>query len=1318
MARIFISYSTSDPEPAAKIKVWLEDHGFEAPFIDVEIAPGADWERDLYHQLERSLGVVLMVTPNWLASKWCFAEFTQARALGKPIFPIIETAAEGPLIAPEIQHLNLIRDREGGLERLLGELERIRLDTQGGFPFPPGRSPFPGLRSFDEDDAAIYFGRDEEIRRLRELLRARRSQGGSQLVLILGSSGSGKSSLMRAGILPRIKREPDQWILVGPFRPLDRPVEQLAISLTTALDRSKSFDEVRALLDAEDRQGIDILARDLRLHVGQPNAFVLIAIDQGEELFSLANAEERRLFLTILTQIGAGNQPALALMTYRSDFLGLLQSDSALKSDFHDFKVNPLPPARIPEIIRGPAKVADLEVDDRLVLRATQDASDKAALPLLAFALSELYERHGTTDKLILDQYLALGDAARGLNPLENAVRETADRTIDKDALSQGELIALRDAFIPALVRVDANGEYVRKSASWSELPPAAAPLLERLLGARLLTATERDGERVIEVSHEALLRDWPTLRGWLDEEREFLLGKEQLRRDLSDWRDAPSDRRAQALLVGLKLSRARVWLAEQPDKLTEEEQLFIQESIEAADREARQRAAMRRALVWVSLGAAVLLAIAAVFYANQWKIAQAERDKARAALFAVQSQNALRAKRIYDAAGLAHRAMATHSSPATRSAMIQSLLNIPPALSKRGSFSSDDLWRAAWPPLPEPLLVATRKGQVVSLDRGTLDVTAAPAFAASDTKPILALSESPEGSIVLVRESGQAEYVAGGGREGEGKRRIRLGEWIIAADVLADQGLIVFLAENELRSTIARCKLTSGVVELESCELADGPDGSVSAIRIDPTGQTIAFGTDDGSVFLYKTDAESEPLVIQVRGRVLSLAWDATGGRWLAAGTLGGGAGSVAVIDPTTGRLAGEASTGIGVRGLAWNEDSTAIAGTCGDRRRGVCVWSRTETGLTLSDELFGHRDAVQSIVWADGPLISMGLDGNVLKWVPGRQSPVFRSVDAPKPGTKLTDIDVAKKGQRLAVGTADGQVLVLDLEARSPATILRTGFPERIAAVAWDRSARYIATSDDSGRISVWELDDPLPAQDFEVSGERIEAIAWDPEEDRIFASLRDGRIASIYIDTGKVSYSNASHERGAAGLTISADGAFLVTSDTFGELIRWSTDGLEEIDRLPSSMDVVGEAVSRGGLALTSDSRRLAVVGNDGRVLIYDVEASTIAGILETGASALQDVEYSADDSLIAVLTIDDTIIVWATASNEQYATVNLKAVQAQNTGFWSIDDADWQTEEISWLTDERTLAVSTSAGKAALISFDDAAWSAEFDVILKE
>ncbi len=163
---------------AAILKAWLDGQGFAPAFLDFDkhsgIPAGADWERTLYEQIQHSQALLIPQTPNWTASRWCFAEFTQARALGKPIFQVVESeegAAEAP-IAPDLQRLDLRHEREAGLVQLRRELERIALQDQGGFPWPPPedptRSPFPGLMVFDAEEAPVFFGRNDDWRAVIE----------------------------------------------------------------------------------------------------------------------------------------------------------------------------------------------------------------------------------------------------------------------------------------------------------------------------------------------------------------------------------------------------------------------------------------------------------------------------------------------------------------------------------------------------------------------------------------------------------------------------------------------------------------------------------------------------------------------------------------------------------------------------------------------------------------------------------------------------------------------------------------------------------------------------------------------------------------------------------------------------------------------------------------------------------------------------------------------------------------------------------------------------------------------------------------------
>ena len=626
MAHIFVSHSSRDNEAAQRMKDWLHSRGFDSIFLDFDkhagIPPGAGWERTLYDQIERSEAVLLIQTPNWLESKWCFAEFTQARALGKAIFPVIETPTGETLIARDIQALELFRDREGGLERLAGQLTRIALDAQGGFLWDATRSPFPGLAAFAEDDAAVYFGRDDEIRRLIERLNARRAQGGAQFIALLGSSGSGKSSLLRAGAIPRIRRDHANWVLVPPMRPQTQPSEELAVALGLALGPYTDWRKLHAdLLGPNASAALAGIGRDLRVRAQANEARILVSIDQAEELFTTTAPGDADRFFDLLTAILSPELPFMVLMTMRSDFLGRLQSAGHLKARFEEFSLGPLPLSRVPLIIQGPAKVAGIQVDNALVQHIVQDAQTDDALPLIAFALRELYDNAPGDKRLTLHDYMQMGDAAAGCTPLENAVSKAADQALSRIQATTDEELALKTAFVNNLVRVNDKGEYARSPAKMDDLPSGSKKLFDALVAARLMVV--QDEPPTIEVTHEALLRKWPRLHAWLDAHRDFLIGKQQLENDLHEWQQAPENKKADALLTGLKLTRIRSWLVEPAYKLSTDLRAFGLASIARDEAEQKRKQKLRRNLLYSAASACVVLLVVAAWAFNQKTIAQ-----------------------------------------------------------------------------------------------------------------------------------------------------------------------------------------------------------------------------------------------------------------------------------------------------------------------------------------------------------------------------------------------------------------------------------------------------------------------------------------------------------------------------------------------------------------------------------------------------------------------------------------------------------------------------------------------------------------------
>ena len=656
MTAIFVSHRSSDHAEAAAIKCWLADQGHEQLFLDFDpadgIPAGVYWEQRLYKELRRCQALLIVLTPDWLASYWCRNELAIAREKGKAIFVVrVKVCAGGPLI-PAIQEVDLTTDQTG-LEKLARGLREHGLDPASAFDWKPGRPIYPGLAAFDIDDAAIFFGRSKESWDVVEALRHMRLQavGSSKLLLITGASGSGKSSMMRAGVLARLRKEPASWIVARPFRRGANAIAGLAAALAWAFPAERRPVDLAAITDrltgANGAGELLALAEELRLALNRPDAALVIAIDQAEELLGAEQSGDAAHLLDLLRDaLPKVADNLVVLATIRSDRLGAWQQHPSVKAGpehgeliFRMTPLGPMPMDRLGDIVRGPAFYEGLEIDADLVDAIRTDTVTPDALPLLAYTLQYLHRHFSGEGRLRLTQYQSFGG-------LEGSVRSQADAAISIDTLSDEDRRALQDAFVPGLVRANADGGFSRGRAQLSRLPPRAEPHLRRLLDdARLLqTDVDAEGNATIEVAHESLLRVWPTLARWIAEDALKLRRLEALQRAAADW---VQNGRGEDFLIhrDQRLADAETLIAEPrfAVELDTADRDYLatartrQNRQEAQEKDARERelqsaqelAARRSTQVRVTLAAAVLLVAVAAGAAWQWREAVSQREKA-----------------------------------------------------------------------------------------------------------------------------------------------------------------------------------------------------------------------------------------------------------------------------------------------------------------------------------------------------------------------------------------------------------------------------------------------------------------------------------------------------------------------------------------------------------------------------------------------------------------------------------------------------------------------------------------------------------------
>ncbi len=629
MSTIFISHNSADRAWAERIREWLAGEGHDSVYLAFHpedgTGVGVEWQKDLYRKIRACRVMVVLWSQASRASDWCFAEISQARALGRDVFPLkVGEVDDHPLLFG-LQFIDLTADVEEGYERLREGLRRVGVDDS--FKWDRSRPPYPGFLAFDRADAAVYFGRGPEIRKSLNLLNQVRMQERSRLVLVLGASGSGKSSLVRAGIYPRLGRDPEDWLLLEPFRPRAEPIKELAGVLADALPsrgEARSWRDIEAALTgaSDPGQALVGMLEDLLRGSAHREATVVLFIDQLEELLGHPENHPARSFLSMLRKaLLVEESPLLVLGTMRSDSLPTFQQDASLvEVEFESVSLSPLGPGRLRQIIEGPAQVADVELEDGLVEELLDDTRSGESLPLLAFTLRELYEKYADDRLLELDEYEDLGR-------LKGAVRKAAERAAE--GLDEDELTHLRHAFL-RLVRISDEGQYLRRTTLLSELPERARTTVEKFVDRRLLIAREAAGGTSVEVAHEALFRSWDRLRDWLDLDREALLVHHRVEASAALWQR--ENRASEYLWRGARLERAIafaraggwVWAQEATDEL-ELTREFLEESVAAEEKSQREEVEQRRRLDearrqkvrnrnWLLGVAAVAMVVLAVF--------------------------------------------------------------------------------------------------------------------------------------------------------------------------------------------------------------------------------------------------------------------------------------------------------------------------------------------------------------------------------------------------------------------------------------------------------------------------------------------------------------------------------------------------------------------------------------------------------------------------------------------------------------------------------------------------------------------------------
>ena len=587
---VFLSYHWRDHAQVEALARQLRKQKLSVFLDRWYLTPGQSWPKELEATLARCRAVAVCIGQSemgpWQQREQYLALERQVAAERQgqifPVIPVLLPGAEPPLGILSQQIWVDFRARVD---------DPVLLDTlanaiHGKPPGPDAQEtvrgtlstvcPYRGLLYFREEDAPFFFGREAAITQLTSVVQQH------NLVAVVGASGSGKSSVVRAGLVPELRKSQDRVWEVATMVPADRPVHALAAVLMPFLEPDMSetnrLIETNKLAEALLSQTIKLGEVVKRVLAKQPGTDRLLLItDQWEELFTLCTDDHaRRCFIDNILEATAVTRLSTVL-TLRGDYFGQAITDYRSLSDRTQGALVNLGPMKREELrlaIEEPAKQIGLMFEAGLVDLILEQVDDEPGhLPLVEFVLQHLWE-HRQGCQMHHATYKAMG-------MLQGTIVQKAESSFSR--LSAEDQKKAQQIFL-CLVQTGVGEAYIRRRATSSEFGEKVRSLLKTLADERLVVISRFNGsmEDTIEVSHESLIRHWDRLKGWVDADREFMIWRQRLELLAGEW-DRIRD--TEVLLRGKMLEEAKWRIAGHHDTISARMMQFVQASIAQEER-------------------------------------------------------------------------------------------------------------------------------------------------------------------------------------------------------------------------------------------------------------------------------------------------------------------------------------------------------------------------------------------------------------------------------------------------------------------------------------------------------------------------------------------------------------------------------------------------------------------------------------------------------------------------------------------------------------------------------------------------------------
>ncbi|OUL34278.1 hypothetical protein BV372_14260 [Nostoc sp. T09] len=1124
--------------------------------------------------------------------------------------------------------------------------------------------PYRGLLAFQEQDREYFFGREKYVEGLLTVVHQQ------PLVTLIGASGSGKSSVVFAGLIPKL-RETGNW-LIESFRPENKPFYNLASALVSQLEpklgKTDRFIKAKALINSIQQDGFTEVV--LEILKDKAEKHLLIFIDQFEELYTLCqDTHEQQQFVdALLTAVKSAPNSLTVVLTLRADFFSYVLNYAPFGEALQQHKPQLLSAMNREEMktaIEQPAQKMRVKLEEGLTKLILDDVKQEPGnLPLLEFALTQLWAKQNR-GQLTHQAYEEIGGVAKALANHAEAVYEQLNEADKKRA---------ERVFIQ-LVRPGEGTEDTRCIANREAISANNWDLVTRLASNRLVV-TGRNEDRpaeTVEVVHEALIREW------MNDHREFRTWQERLKGRMREWEATGKDEGA--LLRGLPLDEAENWLSKRKEELGNTETNFIQESIALREREKEQEKRRREekirqqrriniVLTSFSVAAMTLAGLAGIGWRSAAINEINSNAKNSSALLSLDGQKALKTS-LKAVVQMQHTPWVdVNTRTQVELALMHIVHNVVAPNTLKGHANS--VYGVSFSPDGKILATASADNTLKLWDTSTGKEIKT---LIGHTNSVNDISFSPNGKMLASASDDNTLKLWDTSTGKEIKTLIGHTNSVKGVSFSPDGKMLATASSDNM----VKLWNTSTGKEIKTL---NGHTNRVNGVSFSPDGKMLASASVDRTVKLWNTSTGKEIKTLSGHTDWVYGVSFSPDGKMLASASVDR---TVKLWNTSTYK---EIKTLIGLTDLvlsvSFSPDGKMLATASGDKT--VKLWDTSSYKEIKT--LIGHTNWVYRVSFSrDGKMLATASGDNTVKlW----DTSSYKEIKILSGHTNwVYGVSFSPNGKMLATASGDNTVKLWNT---STGKEIKTfiGHKNSVKSLSFSPDGKMLATASDDNTVKLWDTSTYKEIKTLTGHTNSVNSVSFSPDGKMLATASVDKMVKLWNISTGKEIKILSGHTNSVNSVSFSPDGKMLATASVDKMVKLWNISTYKEIKTL------TGHTNSVNSLSFSPDGKMLATAGDDNTVKLWDISTGKEIKSLIGHTNSVNGVSFSPDGKMLATASVDKMVKLWDVSNYKEIKTLSGHA-------YWVYG--------VSFSPDGKMLATA-SADKTVRL------WKRDFDYLLKQ